>query len=158
MVDSIILVFKLTSLAVLVSLNHSPSCVLVFGAFPGYVTRCFTFMSSQFLPPRPTKVTIYATQCRHFLSFFPSFSGAERILGYVRPRRMVALHPPKRGKRRSIWRSLQIETAVARRCDVIGHLILLRRMQTLNWDSKCFNISTLVTTDCASGDIRRLVG
>ena len=72
MVDSIILVFKLTSLAVLVSLNHSPSCVLVFGAFPGYVTRCFTFMSSQFLPLRPTKVTIYATQCRHFLflSFF----------------------------------------------------------------------------------------
>ena len=42
---------------------------LAFGAFPGCVTRCFT-LTSQFLPPRPTKVTIYTTQCRHFLSFF----------------------------------------------------------------------------------------
>ena len=42
---------------------------LAFRAFPGCVTRCFT-LTSQFLPPRPTKVTIYATRCRHFLSYF----------------------------------------------------------------------------------------
>ena len=39
------------------------------GAFPGCVTRCFT-ITSRFLPPRPAKVMIYATQGRHFLSFF----------------------------------------------------------------------------------------
>ena len=42
---------------------------LAFGAFPGCVTRCFT-LTSRFLPPRLVKVTIYATRCRHFLSFF----------------------------------------------------------------------------------------
>ena len=42
---------------------------LAFVAFPGCVTRCF-ILTSQFLPPRPAKVTIYATQCLHFLSFF----------------------------------------------------------------------------------------
>ena len=45
---------------------------LAFGAFPGCVTRCFT-LTSRFLPPRPAKVTIYATRCRHFLSFFLLF-------------------------------------------------------------------------------------
>ena len=45
---------------------------LDFGAFPGCVTRCFT-LTSPFLPPRPAKVTIYATRCRHFLSFFLLF-------------------------------------------------------------------------------------
>ena len=47
---------------------------LAFGAFPGYVPRCFTF-TSRFLLPRPAKVTIYATRCRHFLSFFLLFWG-----------------------------------------------------------------------------------
>ena len=59
-------------------------------------------LTSWFLPPRPVKVTIYATQCRHFLSFFLLFSGMLRILGYRRPRRIVVVHPPKWGKRRSI--------------------------------------------------------
>ena len=45
---------------------------LAFGAFPGRVTRCFTF-TSRLLPPRPAKVMIYATRCRHFLSFFLLF-------------------------------------------------------------------------------------
>ena len=45
-----------------------PACA----AFPGCITRCFT-LTSQFLPPRPMKVTIYATWCRHFLSFFLLF-------------------------------------------------------------------------------------
>ena len=31
------------------------------------------FYPSWFLPPRPTKVTIYTTLCRHFLSFFLIF-------------------------------------------------------------------------------------
>ena len=78
---------------------------LAFGAFPGCVTRCFT-LTSRFLPPRPTKVTIYATRCRHFLFFFllflSSFAGAQRIVGYVRQQRMVVVRPPKT---RSIWRS-----------------------------------------------------
>ena len=33
------------------------------------VTSCFT-LTSRFLPPRPTKVMIYATQCHHCISFF----------------------------------------------------------------------------------------
>ena len=70
---------------------------VAFGAFPGCVTRCFTLVS-RFLPPRPSKVTIYATRCRRFLFFFLLFLGARRILGYVRPQRIVVVHPPKRGK------------------------------------------------------------
>ena len=59
--------------------------------------------------------------------FFLSFSGVQRILGYVRPRRIVAVHPPERRKRRlhleepSNWDSLL--------------QMLLWRMQTLNWDT-----------------------
>ena len=45
---------------------------LAFGAFPGCVTRCFT-LKSRFLTTRPAKVTIYATWCQHFLSFFLLF-------------------------------------------------------------------------------------
>ena len=41
--------------------------------------------------------------CRHFLSFF---SGPQRILGYVRPRRITEVHPPEMGKR-NIWRRRQ---------------------------------------------------
>ena len=57
-------------------------------------------------------VTISAAQVResddlhHTMSPFSlllsSFSGMQRILGYVRPRRTVAVHPLKRGKIRSI--------------------------------------------------------
>ena len=39
---------------------------------------------------------------RLFSLFLSSFSGGQRILGYVRPWRIVALHPAKTGKRRSI--------------------------------------------------------
>ena len=35
----------------------------------------------------------------------------------------------------SSWRSLRVGTAFARRSDVIGLPVLLRRMQTLNWDA-----------------------
>ena len=35
----------------------------------GLATRCFT-LTTRFLPPRPKKVTTYATRCRYFLSFF----------------------------------------------------------------------------------------
>ena len=45
---------------------------LAFGAFPGCITSCLTLMSP-FLLPRPVKVTIYATRCRHFLFFFLLF-------------------------------------------------------------------------------------
>ena len=45
---------------------------------------------------------------RHTMSpfslFLSPFSGTQRILGYVRPRRVVAVHPPKRGKRKPhLW-------------------------------------------------------
>ena len=76
---------------------------------------------------------------RHAMSPFSlvlsSFSGTQRILGYVRPQRIVAVHPPNTGKRRSIWKSLWIGTAFAQRCDVIGLQMLLWRMLTLNWDT-----------------------
>ena len=62
--------------------------------------------------------------------FLSSFSGAQRIFGYVRPRRIVVVRPPKRGKRRSIC-----GTAFRLLCYVICLQMLLRRMQTLNWDT-----------------------
>ena len=70
-----------------------------------------------------------------FSLFLSSLSGSQIILGHVRPRRIVTVHPPKRGQRRSIWRSLQIGTAFTRRCDAIGLQMQLWRMQTLNWDT-----------------------
>ena len=69
---------------------------LAFGTLPGCVTRCFT-LTSQFLPPRPVKVTIYATWCRHFLSFFLLFRARKESWD-------MWSHPPKRGKRRPhLW-------------------------------------------------------
>ena len=41
-----------------------------------YVTRCFT-VTLQFLPPTPTKATIYAKRCRHLLFF--SFGHAKNL-------------------------------------------------------------------------------
>ena len=93
-------------------------------AFPGCITRCsrlypypyrirdtliipgeiklwklWKLITSRFLLPRPAKVTIYATRCRHFLSFFHFFfSDAQKILRYRRPRKIVAVHPQKEGK------------------------------------------------------------
>ena len=52
-----------------------------------------------------------------FSLFRSSFSGVQRILGHVRPRRIVAVQPPKRGKRRSIC-GLHLE-------------------ELSNWDSLC---------------------
>ena len=74
--------------------------------------------------------------CRHFLSLFLLFQALQRILGHVRPWRIVAVHPPKRGKCVGcIWRSLRIGNFV-RHCDVIGLQMLLWRMQTLNWGTE----------------------
>ena len=71
---------------------------LAFGAFPG----C-----------RPDVLTLRHDFCesdslRHAMSpfslFLSSCSGAQSILGYLRSRRIVAVHPPKRGKRRPhLW-------------------------------------------------------
>ena len=39
-----------------------------------------------------------------FSLFLSSFLGAQRILGYVSPRRIVAVHPPRRGRRKAhLW-------------------------------------------------------
>ena len=87
-----------------------------FGALPGCVTRCFTLLRS-------------SDDLRHAISpfslFLSTFSGMQRILGYVRSWRIVAVHPPKTGERRSIWRSLQTGTAFTWRCVVIGLQMLL---------------------------------
>ena len=49
---------------------------------------------------------------RHAMSpfsfFLSAFSGVQRILGYLRPWRMVAVHPPGTGSRRSLWRSFRL--------------------------------------------------
>ena len=85
-------------------------------------------------------VTISGTQaCESddlspFPCFLSSFSGMQWILGYVKMRRIAAVHPPKKGRRRSICRSLRIGTTFTQRCDIIGLQTLVRRMQTLNWD------------------------
>ena len=64
---------------------------LAFGAFPVSVTRCFT-LTSWFLNVHHTMLPF---------SLFPfSFSGAQRILGYVRPQRIAVVHPSKTGR----WR------------------------------------------------------
>ena len=66
-----------------------------FGAFPGCITKCFT-LTSWFLLPRPAKVTIYATRCRHFLGFF-------LLLRAYKESWEIEVHPPKTpGKRRSV--------------------------------------------------------
>ena len=94
------------------------------GVYP-YVTR----------PPRPIKVTIYARDVVIFSQSLFSFLGAQRILGYVRPRSIVAVHPSKNREKKDvfvgcIWRSLWIGTDFAQRCDVIA-----LQMQRLNWDT-----------------------
>ena len=65
-----------------------------------------------------------------FSLFLSSFSGTQRILGYVRPRRIVAVRSPKTRKRRSTWRRVQMGTDFMQRCDVFGLQMLLWRMQT----------------------------
>ena len=71
-----------------------------------------------------------------FSLFLCSFSGTQRILEYVKPWRIVAVHPPKTGERRthlcelSIWDSLR--TALC----VIGLQMLLWRTQIMNWDTE----------------------
>ena len=111
---------------------------LAFGAFPGFVTRCFT-LTSRFLLPRPAKVTIYATRCRHFLSFFLLFRGHKE--SWVREATKDNSRASSKSREKNagfvdcIRRSLRIGTAFERRSDVIGPQMLLWRMQTLNWDT-----------------------
>ena len=66
---------------------------LAFGAFPDCVTRCFTLSAAQ---------AHEGDDLRHALSpfslFLSSFLAVQRILGYVRPRRIVAVHPPETGE------------------------------------------------------------
>ena len=80
---------------------------LAFGAFPG----CVTISAAQ---ARESDDLHHAMS--PFSLFLSYFSGTQRILGYVRPRRIVAAHPPKTWRRRSIWRRRQTGTASARRC------------------------------------------
>ena len=123
---------------------------LAFGAFPGCVTRCFTF-TSRFLPHRPAKVTIYAPRCHHFLSFFLLFSGVKRISGYVRPQKIVAIHPLKRGKRRPhLWAALGGAFGLGQpSCGVVTKMAFkcsLRMMQTLNLDTAADLRSSMLHT------------
>ena len=59
---------------------------------------------------------------RNVMSPFSIFLSS--FLGYVRPREIEAVRPPKRGEEGAflvcIWRSLRIGTAVACSCDIIS--------------------------------------
>ena len=111
-------------------------------------------------------VTISAAQAREsddlrhamspFSLFLSSFSGVQRILGYVRPRWIVAVHPPETGRRRSIWRSLQTGTDFTWRCDIIGLQMLLWWMQTLNRDTVCSHLGTTLWKFCLTNKITGL--
>ena len=78
-----------------------------------------------------------------FSLFLSSFSGSQRILGYVRPRRIVEVHPPRIGRRRSLWRSLQTGTDF--RCSSEGCRPELRH-------STC--CSNVPTHECWKNDFR----
>ena len=87
---------------------------LAFGAFPGCVTRCFTH-ESRFLPPRSTKVTIYATQCHHFLwnlGICEATNDSSHASSKKREKKPIVVG--------CIWGSLQTGTSFVRHCDIIG--------------------------------------
>ena len=97
-----------------------------FRAFPGCVTRCpHPYPYDTISTPRD--VSIFC------LSFFLSFSGAQRVFGYGRLRRTVAVHPPKRGKRRLHLEEPSIGTAFARRCDIIAPELGYSHIVFFNW-------------------------
>ena len=63
------------------------------------------------------------------------FGRSKKILEYVRPRMIVAVHPPKRGIRRSIC-GVHLEEPLnwdSLRAALWRNWCGLRRMQTLNW-------------------------
>ena len=80
------------------SLKASPSETLLtsaaFGAFPGCITRCTRKWRST-----PRDVTIFS------LSFFLLFWAHKE--SWDMWGRIVVVHPPETGRRRSLWRSLQ---------------------------------------------------
>ena len=66
-------------------------------------------------PSKDPTFVAFEGESRHFLYFFRCFLGAQRILGFVRPRSIVVVRPPNTGKRRTrLWgcicRRLQIRT------------------------------------------------
>ena len=101
------------------------SCCAV-GAFPGCVTRCFT-LTSRFLSTRPAKVAIYATMSP-FSLFLSSFSGAQRILGYVRPRAALWRNCPS-----IVPQLLNWDTAAACSCSSCMRLKPQSVQLTLPW-------------------------
>ena len=87
----------------------------------------------------PTTVMIYAMRCRHFLSFYFIYRPAKNLGICEAMKDSSCASSKNRGKKDAfvscIWRSLQIGTAFARRSDIIGLQMLLRRLQTMNWDT-----------------------
>ena len=84
---------------------------------------------------------------RLFINFFSS--GAQRILGYVRPRSVVAADTPKTGKRSAhlwgaLWEHFELGHPTPRHSDVIALQMRTRGVQTLNWDTACVFPSLLV--------------
>ena len=85
-----------------------------------------------FCCPGP-RVAIYATRCRHFLSLF--FFRRTKNLGIREATKDRSSASSKTREKKDvfvgcIWRSFQIATGFAQRCDVIGLQMLLWRMQT----------------------------
>ena len=88
------------------------------------VVKCDGLTLEHFLVWSPDVLPLRHDFCRPFSLFLSSFLGTQRILGYVRPRRKVAVHPTKR--------RTPLKGAFTGRCHIIGLQMLLRRMQTLN--------------------------
>ena len=107
---------------------------LAFGAFPGCITRCFT-LTSRFLLPRPAKVTIYATQCHHFLSFYLLLRACKEYLGICLRKDSSCASSKKREKKAAFRGAFELGQPS---CGVGMYLAFwcgLRRMQPLNWDT-----------------------
>ena len=84
--------------------------------------------------------------CHNFYCPGPLLFWAQRILGSGRPRRIVAVYPPKRGKRRThLWAAFGGAFELGQpSCSVVTQLAFkygLRRMQPLNWDTATVSVS-----------------
>ena len=94
---------------------------LAFGAFPGCITRCFT-LTSRFLPPRPAKVTIYATQYRRFLCFFLLFRVHKESWICEATKDRSSASSRNREKKEHLWAALggAFESDVLRRMHILN--------------------------------------
>ena len=78
--------------------------ILAFGAFPGCVTTCSRLYPYLTISAQASESNELRREMSPFSLLLSSFSGTQRISGYVRPQWIVAVHPLKSGKRRPrLW-------------------------------------------------------